>query len=363
MIVGHISKGFLAGRRLPRAEFSTAFYQLSRYLLVGVSLADALDDVSAGSATRRVQNFWMRVKCSVESGRTLSESLSRENACNDQTVAAIIKAGEANGKLGSACASVNEYLRWHLELRQRIVTLLVYPLFSLCVLFAVAGFLLISVVPSIQGFLLSSGELLEWHTQALLAFSAWAREYFVLGTWVCAGGIVTIYAMSHISAGLRRALDSLLLKLPVLGPALTDLLLSRYAHCCAQLFSSGITLENALCLAEQTVENRALRTELAGVRQKMVGGQTFAHALRQVSVLPAIFTRLVAVGEQTGQLSTVLVQIGEQQRTAAEASISRLEQVIGPVLLLCIGSVLMWIVISMLGPVYNMAIATVVGAA
>lgn len=354
--------GYRAVRQMPRTELATAFYQLSRYLQVGVSLTDALDDVSSGSARSAIKHYWVHIRALVESGEPMSAALSLSGACDDSTVVAIIKAGEANGELHNACESAYQYLRWHLELRQRIATLLVYPLFSLCVLIAVAGFLLISVVPAIRGFLLSTGETLEWHTLALLGLSEWIREYYLILASVAAGVLSSVYMLLCISTGVRQRLDALILKLPLFGALLTDLLISRYAHCCAQLFRSGIALETSLQLAEETVDNGTLRAQLAVVRQQVVGGDSLAFALSKVPVVPAMFTRLVAVGERTGQLSTVLVQVGEQQRQSAEASISRLEQLVGPVLLMCIGSILMWIVISMLGPVYKLAISAVVAA-
>jgi len=115
-------------------------------------------------------------------------------------------------------------------------------------------------------------------------------------------------------------------------------------------------------LAEGVVSNRVLRAELLNVRISVVAGTTLEQSMRDVPILPSLFTRLVAVGERTGQLATVLTQIGEHQSAAADASIRRLEQLLGPLVLSCVGVMLLWIVVSVLAPVYNMAIATVVRA-
>ncbi|MFK7859034.1 MAG: type II secretion system F family protein [Granulosicoccus sp.] len=347
--------------KLQRAESAMAFFQLSRMLSAGVSLSDALHGLATDGAARD-QPSWRSIASYVSAGKTLSEALDRKPLSTDKTVIALLKAGEAGGQLNAACEAIYEYLQWHHELRQRLFTLLIYPLFSLCVLVGVTGFLFISVVPSIKSFLLSSGNVLEWHTVALIGLSSWMSHFYLPALITCMALALLITLMFAFSQRLRLLCDKCVLRLPIIGRLITDIALSRYARCCAQMYANGVALESSMELAEGAVVNRVIRAELSHARITMIGGASLADSMRGVSLLPYLFTRLIAVGEYAGQLAEVLTQIGEHQSAAAEASIKRLEQLIGPLLLMIVGTMLLWIVVSILAPVYNIAIATVVSS-
>lgn len=351
----------LSWNRPQRSETAMAFFQLSRMLSAGVSLSDALDDLAADGAARH-QPSWRMIATRVSEGQGLSEAFACNTGLADKTIIALIKAGEAGGQLATVCYAVYEYLQWHHELRQRLLTLLIYPLFSLCVLVGVTGFMFVSVVPSIQGFLLSSGSPLQWHTLALIDLSSWMNRYYLPALVICLTGVSVMLCIVLLSVRVRLLCHACVLKLPLIGRMATDMALSRYASCCAQLYGNGVPLESSMALAEETVMNQAIRRQLSGVRCSMVAGTTLGNAMAQVSILPSLFIRLVAVGERAGQLAEVLTQIGEHQSAAAQASIKRMEQLIGPVMLMFIGTILLWIVVSVLAPVYDMAIATVVSA-
>ncbi|MFK7995226.1 MAG: type II secretion system F family protein [Granulosicoccus sp.] len=339
-----------------------AFFQLSRMLSAGVSLSDALDDLASLDKQGRRHLSWGSVADLVSSGQSLSQALVAKPGSKDQTIIALLKAGEAGGQLDSACEAIYEYLKWHHDLRQRLFTLLIYPLFSLCVLLAVTGFLFVSVVPSIKGFLMASGDALEWHTRALIGFSDWMNRYYVTALLVGIAVTLLLFVLQVCSRRVRTFFDRCVIKLPVTGKLVVDLTLSRYALCCAQLYANGVALETSMALAEGTIRNRTIRSDLQTARIMLVSGSTLADSFKTVSMLPPLFTRLVYVGETAGQLAEVLTQIGGHQSSTAEASIKRTEQLLGPMLLMIVGSMLLWIVISMLAPVYTMAIATVVGA-
>jgi len=344
-----------------RSDTALAFFQLSRVLSAGVSLSGALNDLASIDGPGRSQRVWKRIALSVSSGKSLSDAIDATPIAKDRMIIALLRAGEAGGELHAACDSIYHYLEWHMGLRQRLYTLLIYPLFSLGVLVIVVGFLFVSVVPSMRGFLLSSGSVPEWHTLALIGLSSWFAQYYLVALFAIGGVAFFVVIVLVSSPGVRVVWDTWMLKIPLLGKLIVDLTLSRYSRCCAQLYTNGVMLESSMELAEGTVMNESLRADLSNARTAITQGATLAQAIRDVPIVPRLFARLVEVGEATGELAEVLVQIGEHQSSAAEVSIKRMEQMIGPLLLMSVGAMLLWIVISILGPVYNMAIATVVG--
>lgn len=348
--------------RVKRVDTALAFFQLSRMLSAGVSLSDALCDLAMIDGSVNHRRLWKEVARRVSAGSLLSEALDVVPGTSDKTIIALLKAGEAGGQLHASCDAIYTYLQWHHDLRQRMYTLLIYPLFSFLILVGVTGFLFISVVPSIKVFLVSTGTDLEWHTLALIGLSAWMSHHYLPLIGICLFIVLLMALGLGVSYQARIVFHRSLLWLPVIGRLITDLTLSRYARCCAQLYVNGVALEVSMELAEGTVSNHVIRTELVRVRTAMVGGATLADSMSRASLLPSLFVRLVRVGELAGRLAEVLVQIGIHQSMTAEASIKRMEQLIGPIMLTLVGAMLLWIVVSVLGPVYNMAIASVVGA-
>lgn len=349
-------------RTLPMAEMVTAFYQLSRLLGAGVVMSDALEEVARASGTRDGRNQWARVARKVSSGNDLSESLRAVFPNIDNTIVALIRAGEASGKLEHACQAVSDHLKWQYELRQRLVTLLIYPLFSVCLLLLVTGFLFVSVVPSVKGFLVSAGGELEWHTQLLIDTSSLFSQFYLHGLISVAISVAVVSTLMYVSLSMRTWADNMILVVPVIGTLVKELSLSRYAHCCSQLYSSGVSLERSLELAEAVVGNLIINSELCTVRRKMVGGTSLTESMRKMSTLPAIVSRMIYIGENSGQVAQVLSMLAVQLSTSADASIKRIEQLIAPVIMMFVGFVLLWIVVSVMGPVYNMAISTVLEA-
>ncbi len=346
---------------ITRTQLLVNFYQLECLLRANVSLAEALEDVATGERKMVAARCWKTIANDVRAGCSFSQALATTDTGLDHTALALIRTGEANGHLDQACASVYHYLKWHSATRGRIATALVYPLFSLAVSLAVIGFLFISVVPSIEGFLMSSNAEMSWHTRLLIGASAWVRQQYQ-GVLVILSFLVICVALSiRFSSQVRLLLDIVVLQLPLLGKVVLDLSLSRYTQCIAQLYGAGITLESAAKISEQAVSNQYIRSQLTQARVRMISGDSFAHALGLQSVFPALFVRMIGVGELSGQLVNVFSQIAEQQQVDSETTLTRVEQMMGPTLLLMVGSVLLWIVVSALGPVYNIAIGTAIG--
>lgn len=336
-----------------------SLFQLAQMLKAGVGIGDALDDMREMETGRALHRVWSSLAKGVKSGRAMSEVMLEWPSVFDATSVALIRAGEKHGDLATACISVHDYLDWHRRLKSRLTTLLVYPLFSFIVFLLVAGFLLLSVVPAIEGYLLSSGTVIAWHTSLLIAVSEWLRSSWAMVTGTLVSLLVVFVIAMRVCKRWRLLVDAQIIRLPLVGPLVVSLSLSRYAHCTASLYGSGITLEESLQLSEETVGNRYLRRQLSSVRLAMMQGHGFGESLKKFSHIPIFFKRMVCIGESTGTLEYALKQMGDQQQQNSEITIERVEQLIAPIMLTGIGSCLLWVVASMLTPVYSAAINTV----
>ena len=341
---------------------ASTFYQLSRLLGAGVGMNDALDELGSSDGPREGRSLWNHVARNGRSGRDLSDALILVLPKENKTIVALIAAGEASGRLQQACQAVSEHLQWQHDLRQRIITILVYPLFSVYLLLLVTGFLFVSVIPGIKDFLMSAGGNIDWHTRLLIDASSWISHYYPYALVMVAFVVLCVCILKHSSTQLDKTIDRCILRIPLLGRLITDLTLSRYSRCSAQLYASGVSLERSMELAEATANNQIIRQELCKLRCKLVAGSSLTESMKGVPMVPAMVSRMIYVGESSGQMADVLYTLSEQLAAASDASIKRLEQLIAPVIMIFVGIVLLWIVISVLGPVYNMAIATVMEA-
>ena len=336
-----------------------SLFHLHHLLSAGVGLSEALGELYALESNRGMRQVWRGVAAGVEAGQSLSEAMAIRPRVFSALIIAMIRAGEANGQLAIACDSARELLEWNQTMRSRMTTVLIYPFFALLVLLAVVTFLFISVVPSLETFLNTGGAGLAWHTQGLLIVSAWiAKLYLPIGGCLMMM-VFGVVLLRRCSEAFTLITDHCLLRLPVVGLLICELSLSRYSTVCGRLYRSGIELEQSLAISESLVSNMMLRQGLARARALMVAGASLGDALSGIAIIPGSFRRLLAAGESAGALGQALLQAGEQRQRHAQHLIERVERLVGPVTLLVIGANLMWIVVSVLGPVYDTAINAV----
>lgn len=350
---------FLPAWPVSREALSLSMFHLTHLLRAGVGLDDALQEVQLLEQGSRLRALWFRVASRVRSGECLSEALRASPEVADDVLVAIIQAGESSGELAIACASCSELLDWNATTRSRMVTALIYPVFALLVLSAVVVFLFVSVVPSLTGFLEASRTELQWHTQALLLLSSWLGTVWLPVVAACFIAAFGICLLRRVLTSFRRSSDRFLLSLPVIGLLITELSLSRYAGICGRLYRSGVDLDQSLHISVAVLRNTALQQSFSRMQKSVVTGSSLAEAVQRVPGLPATFRRLLAAGESTGALGQALAQAADQHQRHAQHQLDRIERLAGPVTLLVVGVNLLWIIISVLGPVYESAIDAV----
>lgn len=344
------------------AALPLSLFHLSHLLRAGVSLSDALLDVISEEPRRQMSRVWADIRSRVEEGKTLSDALQAWPRVFAPVVVAMVRAGEASGHLAESCETVQQLLLWQSAVKARLITVLIYPCFALIVMLLAIGFLFVTVVPSMQIFLGNAQSPLAWHTSALLYFSRWLGAYLVPIVCVLLLVLVAIAILRFLLPVVRFSCDRIQLQLPVVGRLVAELALSRYAKTCSRLYGSGVSLEESLRVSESVVENTVLCLELSRIRHMMLAGVGLGQSIQSAQFVPNSFKRLLAVGESSAVLEHAMLQASEHLQRNAEHSIDRIERLIGPVLLLVIGVNLLWIVTSVLAPVYDAAITAVMSS-
>jgi type IV pilus assembly protein PilC len=339
--------------RLSPTETINLFVQMESLLRAGVPLLDVLADLresAVSPATRRVAADMLD---RIETGSTLSEAMVAQPTIFNTLVVGLVRTGELSGKLPDVLAEIVSSLKWQDDLSTRTRKALRYPMFVAVVLTAVIFFLMIYLVPQLATFLSGIGKEMPLQTRALV----WLSSVVVRWWPVLVFGPIALLIVSRMalarSAALRLWRDERLLYLPVVGEVLRKVCLARFSNTFALMFGAGIPVLDALAHCEQAVGNLAIGNSVARARTMVSQGAAVSEAFAVLNVFPSYVVRMVRVGEMTGRLDTSLRNVSHTFMREVSEQLDRLQSLIEPVLTLVMGLILAWVLLAVLGPVYD----------
>ena len=347
------------GRTPPiaRRELIDFCFQIEHLLSAGIRLLDALNDLADYGTSPALRRLCQRLSASIRDGLALSAALqgalSRPGDTSAAAFIGLIQAGESSGRLPEVLQRLGEHLQQAEVLAARTCQALIYPAVAGTLVMAASLFLMQFLVPQVRVFLNDAGLAVPLHTQTLFLLSDFLDAWWpvVLGLPPTILLIALIAARS--SPTLRRQMDKYALRLPLSGRVRHKLLIARQADLLALLYSSGIPLLTALASLQHSCANRFIADALHETRQAVEQGNSLAEAFAQHAVFPALFIRMLQVGERSGALENSLSNIARLYEREASAAMARLQTLIEPVLTLCIGLLLGWIMLAILQPIYG----------
>ncbi|MEO8313677.1 MAG: type II secretion system F family protein [Pseudomonadota bacterium] len=343
---------FRRHRLRPREQINL-FLQLESLLRAGVPLLDALADLRDAVSNYASRQIATDLIDRIETGSSLSEAMAAQSAVSDPRIVGLLRTGEISGRMPDVLRDIVASLQWQDDLHTKMRKALRYPTFVAVVIFAVIGFLMVYLVPQLSQFLAGMGRELPLQTRALLATSDFiVRGWPVLLCLPVATWFVARIALAR-SASLRLWRDGMLLRIPLVGDVLRKISLARFANTFALMFGSGIPVLDALGHCESAVGNLAISDGLARVRTLVAQGSPVSDAFAALQVFPSFVVRMVKVGERTGQLDVSLRNVSQFFTRDVDEQLDRLQSMIEPVLTLIMGVLLGWVMIAVLGPVYD----------
>jgi type IV pilus assembly protein PilC len=291
---------------------------------------------------------------SIEGGKTLSEAMKDFPAVFDKVFSGLIRAGEQSGEISEVFFQLGESLKWQDEMAAQTKKLLMYPAVVGTVVFGVVFFLMIYLVPQLLQFVKTMGQELPAHTQALIVVSNIFVNYWYL---ILAFPIVVVIFMCigiRISPAFHLKVDELKLKLPVIGPILKKIILTRVASFFSIMYSSGITIIDCIRTGEEISGNKAVEAAMRQVGQHIADGVTLSDSFAATKLFPPLVLRMIRVGENTGALEESLKNIGYFYTRDVRESIERLQAMIEPGMTIILGAIVAWVMFSVLGPIYDL---------
>jgi len=355
LIVGGQAKeqsGFV-GTKVKRSDLINFCFHLEQMTRAGVLLTDGLADLRDSVENPRIKEIISGMTESIQGGQSMSQSMSQYPSVFDPVFRALVRAGEETGRLPEVLQSLGDKLRWEDELAAQTKKVVTYPAFLAVVVIGVVFFLMVYLVPQMAGFIRNMGQSLPLHTRALMALSAFFVQWWWAIILLPIFGAGTIGYLARTNPAVRYRLDELLLKLPWVGAILRKIILSRFASVFAMMYASGITVTESIRSAEETAGNRWIQEGLRQAGQQIAEGKTVTQAFQDVGIFPPLVVRMLRVGENTGRLDTALANVSYFYTREVREGIARLQVLIEPALTITLGIVMGWVMLSVLGPIYD----------
>ena len=346
-------RSYFGGRSIPRPELINFCFHLEQLSRAGVPLLEGLTDLRDSIEHPRFREVIAGLIQNIEGGQTLSQAMSTHPDVFSQVFVNLIQAGEASGQLPEVLASLTESLKWEDELASHTKKLLMYPAFVATIVLAATFFLMIYMVPQLKMFVKNMGQSLPVHTQLLFFLSDLLVNYWYLFLLTPVVAVLTGHLILRSNPLARLRLDDIKLRLPVVGPILKKIILSRFANTFAMLYASGIPILESIRTTQQIVGNLAVKQALQRVEHSIRDGRNVAGAFHDVGIFPPLVVRMLRVGENTGGLDKALLNVSYFYTRDVKESVSRAQALIEPMLTLFMGALLGWIMLSVIGPIYD----------
>lgn len=347
------SKAASSSKEALRGESLLAItMQLSQLVNAGVPLYESLIAIEEQYRSEPFHRVLLSLCDQIKAGSSLSEAMTSFPESFDKLYRAMIAAGEAAGALGLVLERLHQLLEKQMKMKKEIVTAMIYPgilaTFSLLVIGVLLGF----VVPSIEG--IFADRELNAFTNAVLSISHFAREKWWLYIPLLVG-IATYLVFQFRSAEGKVRMQRWMVKLPVVKQLVINAAMARFARTMATLQQGGVTVIESLRMASETMHNVALEEEMHVAETKIIEGSSLSRELKKSRYIPAMVTRMLAVGEDTGNTVVMLQKIADMYEDTLEKSISRMMALAQPVILIVMGGVIGAVMVAILLPLTDVA--------
>lgn len=343
-------------RRVRGQDLLVFTRQLSTIVSAGLPLMQGLDILAEQTEDPRFAKIIAAIGQSVESGETFSDALRNFNRAFPDIYISMVRAGEASGDLDGVLLQLADYLEASEELKRRIRSAMTYPVVAFSMIILIAAGLIIFVVPQFAEIFNSFGKALPAPTQMLINASNAMRTltFWGIALGVIIGTVAFLRVYGATAAG-KYTLDSLKLRLPIFGPLMRKVAISRFARTLSTLTRSGVSILQALEIVERTAGNEVYAKAIRQASEAVRNGETLAEPLAKAQVFPAMVTRMIGVGEKTGALEGMLAKISDFYDSEVKATVDALTSLIEPMLIGIMGIVVGGIVMGLFMPIFQLS--------
>lgn len=344
----------VSGSGVKRRDLITFCFHLEQTSRAGVPILDSLQDLRDSADNPRLAEVTNAMIEAIEGGSTLSEAMAQFEDVFGKIFTNLVKAGEQSGEISQVFEKLGESLKFQDEQASQTKKLLMYPAVVGVVVGGVIFFLMTYLVPELIRFVKTMGQELPVHTKALIVVSNLFVNYWYIILLLPIIIFFAVYAGIKTSPAFHLKYDDLKLRVPVVGPIFKKIILTRLTSFFAIMYASGITIIECIRTGEEIAGNKSVERAMHLVGQQIADGMTLSDSFAAADLFPPLVLRMIRVGETTGALQDALLNISYFYTRDIKESIERLQTMIEPAMTIVLGTIIGWVMFSVLGPIYDL---------
>jgi general secretion pathway protein F len=347
-------KRFRWGERVGLLDLSVATRQLATLLAANLPLMEALTALVDQVDHKELKKVIASIREQVREGGSLAAAMNHHPRVFSDVYINMVHAGETSGSLDGMLLRLSDFLEYQVKLRNRLIATFTYPIFMLVIGSLILFGLITFVVPKVTAIFEEMHQALPLPTVLLINLSHFLSNYWWLLLLLGLASAVAVERYIRTSKG-RTQYDRLLMRLPLLGRVTLLVALSRFTRTLSTLLMSGVSLLTALDVVKNVVHLTPLADAIEQARENVREGQSLAEPLRKSGLFPALITHMIAIGEKSGELEPMLIKVSEAYDNEVETTITTFTALLGPVMILLMGVIILFIVLAVLLPIFELS--------
>jgi type IV pilus assembly protein PilC len=341
------------GGRVPPQLIAVFTRQFSVMIDAGLPLVQCLEILGSQQENKTFKKTLIQVRQDVESGASLADAMRKHPKIFNDLYTNMVAAGEAGGILDTILQRLATYIEKAVKLNSQVKAAMIYPVAVISIACIVVAIILWKVIPVFASLFESLGAELPLPTRVVIALSNFIGDFWWAMAILIGGGIFFTRRYYATHKG-KRVIDGFLLKMPVLGVLLRKIAVARFCRTLATLTSSGVPILDGLQITARTAGNSIVEDAIMATRKSVEEGKTISEPLGDTKVFPSMVVQMIAVGEQTGALDTMLTKIADFYEDEVDIAVAGLMKLLEPVLIAFLGVAIGGIVIAMYMPMFSL---------
>jgi type IV pilus assembly protein PilC len=329
--------------------------QFATMIDAGLPLVQCLHILGDQQENPTFREIIQQVKSDVEQGSTFADALGKHPKPFDPLYVNLVAAGEIGGILDTILNRLAVYLEKADALARKVRGAMVYPASVLVVAVGVMVLMLVKIIPVFEAMFTDFGGTLPGPTQAVINISHWMQKWLVWFVLATVAGLAGYFQARRRVPSFRRRTDALALKLPIFGPLLRKVAVARFTRTLGTMIASGVPILDGLEIVAKTAGNMVVEEALRDVRTAISEGKTIAEPLAESQVFPGMVVHMIAVGEETGAMETMLSKIADFYDDEVEAAVDALTAMLEPAMMVLLGGTVGGMLIAMYLPIFKIA--------
>jgi type IV pilus assembly protein PilC len=321
----------------------------------GLPLVQCLQLLGDQMENKTFKNVCRDIRTQVEQGSTFAESLARHPKVFSALFVNLVAAGEVGGILDTILNRLAAYLEKAEKLARQVRGAMTYPVTVLLIAVGVISVLMVKVIPVFEKMFADFGGALPGPTQAVVDLSAWMQSYLVYCLVAAGLCVFGFFQARERSEGFRFQTDRVLLASPIFGPLLKKVAVARFTRTLGTMIASGVPILEALDIVGRSAGNLVIEEEIQTARSAIAEGRTIAEPLQESKVFPGMVVQMIAVGEETGSMETMLSKIADFYDDEVDTAVASLTAMLEPLMILFLGGAVGGILIAMYMPIFKIA--------